>query len=658
MPSTPRTPDAPFVGRSEALERLEVYRRERALVVVTGPPGVGKTRLLEEAGAEPVRLAGAATIEEAWAALAQTWGAAEERRAAFEAAFAEAPAPLVLDAPAAPYAAALLEALLALPDARVVVASRTRPGLAGEQVLELGPLARDDAAALLLELVERVRGAPPKEDERAWAAEVAEAAGRLPLALELCAGRARLLGLRALHHRLRAPLAALGPSLEASLLGSWEALEDEEQVALARLAPLAGPAPADALEALLVAGELPGLELLGRLRERSLLVGGEVGLALPRPVAALAARERAEDAERGRVALAEALAARPPCGWGRREAHALAREVGERSAAPAPLAGAVVRALVAQALVGPSSAALEALVEPLVEVTARSGASVELVGWAHLLRSRARAARGDAAGAETDRRAATTLAAKGAHAALLEELALGAAEEAAARGERGEVPPEPADPARRRRWRWLRASAEEDAETIEALAGEADAVGLRARRWLAARRGEAGWLESVVADAGPAEAREALAALVALAEREGRARLWEARRLAEQLGDAAKVAALDARLRAEPAASATLVVEDGLARRGEEVVDVRRRPTLRRVLAALVERRVAAPGEALAWDALLEAGWPGQKVRAESGAHRVRVAVSTLRKLGLADVIETVEEGYRLDPEVPVDRSG
>ncbi|HJL35290.1 MAG TPA: hypothetical protein RMG95_06265, partial [Polyangiaceae bacterium LLY-WYZ-15_(1-7)] len=106
------------------------------------------------------------------------------------------------------------------------------------------------------------------------------------------------------------------------------------------------------------------------------------------------------------------------------------------------------------------------------------------------------------------------------------------------------------------------------------------------------------------------------------------------------------------------AASATLVVEDGLARRGEEVVDVRRRPTLRRVLAALVERRVAAPGEALAWDALLEAGWPGQKVRAESGAHRVRVAVSTLRKLGLADVIETVEEGYRLDPEVPVDRSG
>ena len=62
--------------------------------------------------------------------------------------------------------------------------------------------------------------------------------------------------------------------------------------------------------------------------------------------------------------------------------------------------------------------------------------------------------------------------------------------------------------------------------------------------------------------------------------------------------------------------------------------------------------------EALAWDALLEAGWPGQKVRAESGAHRVRVAVSTLRKLGLADVIETVEEGYRLDPEVPVERSG
>jgi hypothetical protein len=58
---------------------------------------------------------------------------------------------------------------------------------------------------------------------------------------------------------------------------------------------------------------------------------------------------------------------------------------------------------------------------------------------------------------------------------------------------------------------------------------------------------------------------------------------------------------------------------------------------------------------ALPWDALLAAGWPGERVSAEAGMQRVRVAVSTLRKLGLAAVIETVEGGYRLDPRATVE---
>jgi predicted ATPase len=78
----------------------------------------------------------------------------------------------------------------------------------------------------------------------------------------------------------------------------------------------------------------------------------------------------------------------------------------------------------------------------------------------------------------------------------------------------------------------------------------------------------------------------------------------------------------------------------------------RRRP-LALLLDRLARERLDRPGAPLAWDALLDAAWPGERVQAAAGAHRVRVAVSTLRKLGLKDAIRTVEEGYLLAPETP-----
>jgi hypothetical protein len=60
----------------------------------------------------------------------------------------------------------------------------------------------------------------------------------------------------------------------------------------------------------------------------------------------------------------------------------------------------------------------------------------------------------------------------------------------------------------------------------------------------------------------------------------------------------------------------------------------------------------------LTWDDLLAAGWPGERMRADAGAHRVRVAISTLRKMGLRDVLRTEEDGYRLDPCFEVVRAG
>lgn len=78
-----------------------------------------------------------------------------------------------------------------------------------------------------------------------------------------------------------------------------------------------------------------------------------------------------------------------------------------------------------------------------------------------------------------------------------------------------------------------------------------------------------------------------------------------------------------------------------------------RRGPLRRVLLALAEERVARPGSALGVDDLLAAGWPGERPLPEAGNNRVWVTVSTLRKLGLGEILQRWDGGYRLDPAVP-----
>ena len=90
---------------------------------------------------------------------------------------------------------------------------------------------------------------------------------------------------------------------------------------------------------------------------------------------------------------------------------------------------------------------------------------------------------------------------------------------------------------------------------------------------------------------------------------------------------------------------------DGAAR-----VDLRRRGSLRRMLDALVSAHAARPSPSLGGAALLGAGWPDERILAEAAATRVRVAVATLRKLGLRDVLLTHDDGYRLDPDLRVER--
>lgn len=79
--------------------------------------------------------------------------------------------------------------------------------------------------------------------------------------------------------------------------------------------------------------------------------------------------------------------------------------------------------------------------------------------------------------------------------------------------------------------------------------------------------------------------------------------------------------------------------------------DFRRRRPLRRLLLALIERRLVAPGDGLAMEQLLQAAWPDETIQPASAANRLYVALATLRKQGLKRLLLTEEEGYLLDPK-------
>lgn len=90
---------------------------------------------------------------------------------------------------------------------------------------------------------------------------------------------------------------------------------------------------------------------------------------------------------------------------------------------------------------------------------------------------------------------------------------------------------------------------------------------------------------------------------------------------------------------------------------GGEPVDLRRRRAPRLLFRALVERRLAAPGVGLSVQELAAAGWPGDRSLPSATAARVYVAIRTLRALGLTGILRRQDDGYLLDPAVPVRRT-
>lgn len=81
---------------------------------------------------------------------------------------------------------------------------------------------------------------------------------------------------------------------------------------------------------------------------------------------------------------------------------------------------------------------------------------------------------------------------------------------------------------------------------------------------------------------------------------------------------------------------------------GEDVVELEHRKPLVRILARLVREQTTNPLGSVDRAELIAAGWPNESILPSSAAHRLHVGISTLRALGLADVLVRRGAGYAL----------
>ncbi|MFE5556769.1 BTAD domain-containing putative transcriptional regulator [Streptomyces sp. NPDC056544] len=320
------TPVSSLVGREEAVARVCAAVEAGRLVTLTGPGGVGKTRLalaaaarLADAGPGPfpdgvrfVELAGArgdvaAVIAaalgvredagaEGGAATGSGGGATARDRLA--AALGTRRLLLVLDNcehVVASVAALTGQLLRQAPGLRVLVTSQEPLALAGETLEAVAPL--EGAEAMELFAARAAAGTPgftlgPHNTEAV--ALVCRRLDGLPLALELAATRVRALGVHALAERLhdrfrllnqvRRDAPARQRTLRAMIDWSWELLAPAEQTALSRLAVFSGGFTLESAEAVCAAGDTAAedvLDLVTRLVDCSLVVapydGGDTG---------------------------------------------------------------------------------------------------------------------------------------------------------------------------------------------------------------------------------------------------------------------------------------------------------------------------------------------------------------------------------------------
>jgi len=315
--SVPRRPPAPttlLVGRDADSSRLAGLLRAHRLVTLTGPGGVGKTRLAQRVANEHwdelqgevfvVALAPVHDPSSTVAAIATAVDVQQRQHLSVEDSLFEylrgRRALLVLDncehlrAPIA----SLVERLLArCPDVTVLTTSREVLGLPAEQVWRVEPLA----VAPVGDPVELVRDAPAvrlfveraaasrdgftlTEENAGAVADIVRRVDGLPLAIELAAARIRVMSPAALATRLESRLDLLEGAQTSLIerhrtlgdLVAWShaLLDPDEQELFTRLSVFAGGFELDAVETVCAEdGHRPGevARLLANLVDKSMV---------------------------------------------------------------------------------------------------------------------------------------------------------------------------------------------------------------------------------------------------------------------------------------------------------------------------------------------------------------------------------------------------
>ncbi len=285
-------PSTPFLGRKDELDEVVglLRRADVRLLTLTGPGGIGKSRLALQAAAEVsdayadgVWWTSLALIREAASvlhAVAQTLGVVEEQARPLLDLLADRAAGrrmlLLFDNAEhlLPGVAAELSAFVAAcPSVQLLVTSRERLQLAAEVAVPVPPLSRSDGERLFLDRA-RAAGVLLRRDEAV--SELCARLDELPLALELAAARTVVFTPPQLLERLAHRLDLLKGNrdadprqltLRATIDWSYELLSPEERQLFAALAGISNGCSYEAADA--IAGADP--DSLQSLLDKSLL---------------------------------------------------------------------------------------------------------------------------------------------------------------------------------------------------------------------------------------------------------------------------------------------------------------------------------------------------------------------------------------------------
>ncbi|HET7813531.1 MAG TPA: BTAD domain-containing putative transcriptional regulator [Candidatus Baltobacteraceae bacterium] len=303
-----------LIGRESEPEQIAASLKKDRFVTLTGPGGIGKTRLAVfcarallpayEDGAAFLDLAGSRSTADVVAQIASVLQISTEGREASAAVFAAlAERTMLLLADNCEQLdediAAFFERLLAQTRVHVLATSRRRLNLTQEAVIGIAPLqtppaqagtqdiSRVPAVRLFLERAALVApGLRITHENALHFRTISKQLDGLPLAIELVAARANLLTMEGIAKKLAAGFEAFSgrsdtsrhATVAAALQWSYDLLDESERLLLERLSVFAGRFDLEACERICSDAQTPPeriFDLLSELVESSLVVASE-----------------------------------------------------------------------------------------------------------------------------------------------------------------------------------------------------------------------------------------------------------------------------------------------------------------------------------------------------------------------------------------------